>query len=124
VELWPNGSFEIPLQPAWEHSVLVLRGDVALEKVELAGHKLHYLGTHRQSVAFTSRQGGRALILGGPPFPEKILMWWNFVARTPEELAAAREDWVERRRFAEVKAYRGPRLDAPSLAGFRPRVSG
>jgi len=43
-------------------------------------------------------------------------MWWNFVARTPEEIAQARTDWEERRRFGEVVAYAGPRLAAPDLA--------
>jgi hypothetical protein len=55
------------------------------------------------------------LLIGGPPFPETILMWWNFVARTPEEIAEARTDWEERRRFGDVKAYDGPRLSAPAL---------
>jgi len=59
------------------------------------------------------------LLIGGPPFPEKILMWWNFVARTPEEIAQARADWQSHRRFGEVK-YQGPRLDAPSLKRFAP----
>ena len=58
------------------------------------------------------------LLIGGLPFPEKVLMWWNFVARTPEEIAGAREDWEQRRRFGDVKAYQGSRLNAPSLIRF------
>ena len=42
-------------------------------------------------------------------------MWWNFVARTPDEIAQARADWEAQRRFGEVKAYAGPRLAAPAL---------
>ena len=42
-------------------------------------------------------------------------MWWNFVARTAEEIAAAREDWQEGRRFGEVRGYAGSRLEAPPL---------
>ena len=40
-------------------------------------------------------------------------MWWNFVARTTDEIVAAREDWQAGRRFGEVRGYAGPRLDAP-----------
>ena len=40
-------------------------------------------------------------------------MWWNFVARTAEEIVAAREDWQAGRRFGEVRGYPGARLDAP-----------
>ena len=58
------------------------------------------------------------LLLGGPPFPEPIVMWWNFVARTPQEIADARTDWEQHRRFGDVPAYDGPRLEAPSLARF------
>jgi redox-sensitive bicupin YhaK (pirin superfamily) len=60
-------------------------------------------------------RGARLLLIGGPPFPEPILMWWNFVARTPEVIAAARTAWEQRQGFGEVKAYQGPRLSAPPL---------
>ena len=76
---------------------------------------LYYLGTTRTEACVSSRGGGRLLLIGGPPFPETILMWWNFVARTPDEIAEARADWEARRRFGDVPAYHGPRLDAPSL---------
>ena len=57
-------------------------------------------------------------MIGGPPFVETIFMWWNFVAGSPDEIAEARTDWEERRRFGEVRAYDGPRLSAPSLERF------
>ena len=69
----------------------------------------------RAEAGFSSAQGARLLLIGGEPFGETIIMWWNFVARTPDEIAQAREDWEGHRRFGEVKAYAGPRLDAPSL---------
>jgi hypothetical protein len=48
-------------------------------------------------------------------------MWWNFVGRTHEEIAEAREDWMQhQQRFGEVTAYRGARLPAPELAKLAP----
>jgi len=79
---------------------------------------LYYLGANRSEAAFTSRSGGRLLAIGGPPFPETILMWWNFVARTPQEIADARTDWEAGRRFGDVSGYSGARLAAPSLLKF------
>jgi hypothetical protein len=76
---------------------------------------LYYLGTHRTEVTVTSTAGAGCLLIGGPPFPETILMWWNFVARTPDEIRDARDDWEAHRRFGEVVAYDGPRLPAPDL---------
>ena len=106
----------VPLDPAFEHAMLVLQGDAALDGQALAADTLYYLGCARSAADVTSRAGGRLLVIGGPPFPETILMWWNFVARTPEELAQARTDWESRQqRFGEVAAYRGDRLAAPPL---------
>ena len=69
----------------------------------------------RTQAAFASQSGARVLLIGGPPFPEAILMWWNFVARTPEEIRDARDDWESGRRFGAVTAYKGQRLHAPEL---------
>jgi hypothetical protein len=95
------------LDVAYEYAALVLNGDCSLEGQPLQERVLYYLGANRSAVCFTSRSGGRLLLVGGPPFPEKILMWWNFVARTPQEIADARTDWEERRRFGEVTGYSG-----------------
>ena len=84
-----------------------MSGDCALDGERLEPRMLYYLGTKRSEAGFSSEGGGRVLLIGGPPFPEMILMWWNFVARTPEEITQACTDWEERRRFGEVKAYNG-----------------
>jgi quercetin 2,3-dioxygenase len=115
VQVHPRAQVTLPLRPVDEHALIVLGGDCSVEGQRLDSGVLYYLGTRRSEVCLSSREGGRVLLVGGPPFPETILMWWNFVARTPQEIADARTDWEERRRFGEVPAYGGPRLDAPSL---------
>jgi redox-sensitive bicupin YhaK (pirin superfamily) len=118
VNLPPRGAATIPLAADFEHAVLVMSGDCAIEGREVAPRMLHYLGTRRPDAHFTSRAGGRLLLIGGPPFGETVLMWWNFVARTPEEIEQARTDWEERRRFGDVGAYTGSRMHAPPLVRF------
>ena len=118
LEVHPKHQTEFAIEPAFEHALLVLAGDAELDGQTLEPRRLYYLGTQRTSIALKSETGGRLLLIGGPPFPEPILMWWNFVARTPDEIAAARADWEAHRRFGEVTAYQGPRLDAPALARF------
>lgn len=108
-------ALDLPLDPAFEHAVLTLDGDASVDSRPLADRTLYYLGTGRTEARVSSRGGGRLLLVGGPPFPETILMWWNFVARTPDEIAEARADWEARRRFGDVLAYNGPRLSAPEL---------
>jgi redox-sensitive bicupin YhaK (pirin superfamily) len=115
VQVHPRHELVLPLDPAYEHAILVMSGDCALNGQPLAPRMLHYLGTTRSDACFSSSSEGRVLLIGGPPFPETILMWWNFVARTPEEIAQARADWEEQHRFGPVTAYTGPRLTAPAL---------
>ena len=108
-------TLHLPLRADFEYAVLVLSGDCRLEGQPLRERVLYYLGMQRSDVAFASQSGARLLLVGGPPFPEAILMWWNFVARTPEEISEARADWERGLRFGDVTAYKGPRLSAPEL---------
>jgi redox-sensitive bicupin YhaK (pirin superfamily) len=104
----------LPLNQKFEHALLVLSGDVALDGQPLEGETLHYLGLGRDELHLQGRDA-RVLLIGGEPFREPILIWWNFVARTKDEMAAARQDWAERRRFGEVTNYRGERIHAPEF---------
>ncbi len=105
----------LPLDPAFEHALLVLDGDVTLEGQPLEPRLLYAMDTGRTELALSSPTGARVLLIGGAPFGETILMWWNFVARTPDEIRDARDDWESHRRFGEVTAYEGPRLSAPDV---------
>jgi quercetin 2,3-dioxygenase len=118
VQIHAGSEFELDLDSGFEHALLVLSGDCNFEQTELEERMLYYLGSGRSSVSITSRAGSRVLFIGGPPFPETILMWWNFVARTPEELSQARADWVAQRRFGQVAGEHGARLAAPDLMRF------
>ena len=104
------------LDPSYEHALLLLQGDVTFEGRALGENVLNILDVGRPSASLRSREGGRVLLVGGPPFSEQILMWWNFVARTRDEIAQARTDWEQHRRFGEVTGYPGPRMEAPDLA--------
>ena len=118
LQVYAGHTLTLPLQPDFEHAVLVLSGDAMLADQRLDERVLYYLGTTRSEAQVSSRRGCRLLLIGGPPFPEQILMWWNFVARTQEEIAHAHADWEQGQRFGEVAAYKGPRLSAPSLVRF------
>jgi hypothetical protein len=118
VQVHQGHAMMLPLNPTYEHAILVMSGDCALDGDRLEPRMLYYLGTTRSAAGFSSRGGGRVLLIGGPPFPEAILMWWNFVARTPDEITQACADWEGHRRFGEVKGYDGPRLSAPPLKRF------
>src|SRR3989441_125734 len=105
----------LPIDPHFEHAVLLVEGHVALGDRMLEPATLHYLGSGREQLALAVRAGARLVLLGGEPFGERIVMWWNFVARTPEEIVEARDDWEQGRRFGAVQAYVGERIPAPPL---------
>ncbi|HEY3941793.1 MAG TPA: pirin family protein [Acidimicrobiales bacterium] len=98
-----SGSTTAPLDPAFEHALVVTIGRVMVEgQVATPGH-LVYLGRGRAEVTLSVAEPARALLLGGVPFAEQLLMWWNFVARTRQEIEAAHVDWAtDSGRFGRV----------------------
>lgn len=118
LDIFSGKRVEIEINPEFEHAVLVLSGDSILGGQNLEMKTLYYLGPNRHCIPFQSTHGSRMLLIGGIPFQEKILMWWNFVARTPLEIARARADWEETDRFGIVRGKHEKRLSAPSLARF------
>jgi redox-sensitive bicupin YhaK (pirin superfamily) len=111
------GSPTIPVEPDFEHAVLVTSGAVTIDGETVEPGWLGYLGTGRDSVTLEHDGDAHVAILGGEPFGEEIYMWWNFVARSADEIREARNDWAEGRRFPEVEGFEGKRLEVPEFLG-------
>lgn len=120
----------VRLDPTFEHGILVDGGPVRVGTEQVAAHDLVYLPPGRRSVALHAQEAaGRVLILGGTPFGEQIVMWWNFIGRDHEEIVASRELWqsrVEHDADTPFGAfdYPGDPLPAPPLPGVRLRPRG
>ncbi|MCC5811866.1 MAG: pirin family protein [Ectothiorhodospiraceae bacterium] len=108
----------IPLEPRFEHALLSLRGTVTAAGEVFAPGTLLYLGTGRTHLAVELSEASQALVIGGQPFGEDILLWWNFVARSAEEIHQATEDWNAGRRFGSVDGTPLPRIPAPDTGGM------
>jgi redox-sensitive bicupin YhaK (pirin superfamily) len=128
--LGPRAEISLDVRREFEHGVLVDVGRVLLEGTELARAELGYRppGTDRLRLANPTAGAARVMLLGGASFTEPILMWWNFVGRSHEEIAGFREEWeTGSERFGRVEGYRGPvqRLPAPPMPAVRikPRLS-
>ncbi len=120
---------ELPLDPDFEHGVLLDTGRVSVAGTDVKPSDLAYLpvGASRCELVNHGAEPARLLLIGGEPFQEQILMWWNFVGRTHEEIVAFREAWQgESDQFGSVDGYAGPvqRLPAPALPGvtLKPRA--
>jgi quercetin 2,3-dioxygenase len=107
---------EVPLEPDFEYGLLASSGSVSVEGAPLERGAMLYLGTGRSSLRLSAADASRLLLLGGEPFEEHLVMWWNFVGRTGEEIADYAEQWnAESARFGAVVGYDGARLEAPPL---------
>jgi quercetin 2,3-dioxygenase len=93
VELDLHASTTVPLRPDWEYALVVLQGELAVNGQPLGPGRLGYLGEDRAELPVEVREPTRVVLLGGEPFPEPVLMWWNFVARTQQEVEDAWRAW-------------------------------
>ncbi|WP_292848408.1 pirin family protein [Microbacterium sp.] len=130
----------LPLRPAWEYGLvgvdgtlsveagLAVRrdddtpapGDGASDVAALEPEHLLYLGLGRDDVVVSSETGATVFLLGGEPFEDEIVMWWNFVARTHDEIAEARAAWeAGAARFGRVVGHGEERIPAPPLPAIR-----
>lgn len=110
---------DLPLDPAFEHGVMALEGVAAVAGESLSPGTLLYFAPGRDRLAVEAPAAARLLLIGGAPFGEEILLWWNFVGRTPAEMHRARRDWLAGERFGRVTGARGAPLVAPELPGLR-----
>lgn len=128
IDLEPGARIELPVEHSWEYGVLVDSGPVGVEGAEVQRSDLAYLAPGREVLALTAGDGGgRVVLLGGTPFEEQLVMWWNFVGRSHDDVAAARERWQDdvigggdaSGPFGTVTGYDGRALPAPTLPTVR-----
>ena len=110
-----------------ELGVLVDRGTVTVNGEEVAAHELAFVPPG-EGLVVEALDDTRVLVIGGPPFGEEVVMWWNFVGRSHEEVVEARGDWqaqladgvdhVVHGRFGLVGGGL-PAIPAPPLPGVR-----
>ncbi|MVU83993.1 pirin family protein [Nocardia sp. ET3-3] len=112
---------DLPLNPEFEHAVLVIEGGLGIDGTRVEPGSLFYLGSDRESIRLHDTDGAHLLLLGGEPFGEDLVMWWNFVARSHEEIEQARNDWEKHDigRFADIAGHTpDQRIPAPPLPGL------
>ena len=120
-----GGPAHIPLDPGFEHGLVAVTGTMRVEGQPLAHRQLRYLPPGATSVTLETDEPALALLIGGEPFDEPLVMWWNFVGRDHDEIVAARDDWeAQHPRFGQVDGHDGARIPAPPMPPLRlkPRV--
>ena len=135
LELAAGSHIALPLDPTFEHGLLVDDGAVTVDDARATVAELVVLPAGRTYVRLTAGDAPtRLLILGGPPAGDETVLWWGLAAPDHEGIATARADWAAQRtrrahgadrtaRFGRVDDGAAP-ATAPDLAGIRLRVPG
>jgi redox-sensitive bicupin YhaK (pirin superfamily) len=106
---------ELALAHGHEHLIFAAAGRARVEDRDIAPGNQLYLASGRAQVRLTAAAGTVLFLLGGQPLGEPLLMWWNFVGRTPADIIEATRDWARGGRFGQVAGYHGAPLAAPPL---------
>jgi redox-sensitive bicupin YhaK (pirin superfamily) len=125
----PSGcTVELPVDESFEHGVLLDRGSVAIDGLEVPISHLAFREVGARSIRLSAGgEGARLLLIGGAPFGESIVMWWNFIGRSHDEIVQFRNDWQSdviahadpAGIFGAIPGYRGSALPAPELPAVR-----
>ncbi|MFW7415609.1 pirin family protein [Demequina sp. SO4-18] len=120
-----GATVHLPLEQAWEHGLALIDGDMTVRDDEAAlpdvtEGDILYLGNRRSEATVSTTSGARIFLLGGEPFPDDLVMWWNFVGRSHDEVAEARRAWEAREsRFGHVVGHDDTRVPAPPMPEVR-----
>lgn len=128
-----GASLELSVDESFEHGIIVDTGTVDVENSTLERAELGYIPAGSTSLALRNSgpDEARMLLLGGPPFGEQVIMWWNFMGRQHEDIEAYRAAWqsgsshADGGQFGRVEGYvskdgtRDFRLPAPELPNTR-----
>lgn len=106
----------LELNPQFEYGVLVLDHQAVINGHELTQENMLVIETTHDNLHLQMQKGSRILLIGGEPFDSEILLWWNLVARSTEEIKTARDQWINHdARFGDIPKYLGDRLVAPVM---------
>lgn len=104
----------VPVEPAFEYGVLVVEGEVSVNESAVVEGQLHYIPQGKQQISLSSKNGAKLILLGGEPFSEKIVMWWNFIGRSHDEIVKMREEWQSQSpKYPTFEDRIGGRIPAP-----------
>ena len=110
-------STQMPLNSQFEHGFMLASGELTVNGQSVPVSGLYFVAAGAESANIEASPGSIVIMLGGQPFGEKILMWWNFIGRTHQDIAKARQDWNlgDHLRFPGFEDSIGGRIPAPDL---------
>jgi redox-sensitive bicupin YhaK (pirin superfamily) len=115
-----SGASTVPLRPDFEHAILAVDGEALVGGHEIVHRQMRYLAPGRSEVMIHVPTATTLLLIGGEPFEEELVMWWNFIGRSHEDIVQARLDWDESaERFGHVAGHGNQVIPAPPMPEVR-----
>jgi redox-sensitive bicupin YhaK (pirin superfamily) len=110
-------SFFLELDPNFEYAIIPFAGDLQINGDSVnSGHLYFSEIGHTQIQVQSMSQAAKFILLGGAPFTEPLVMWWNFIGRSHEEILEMRSEWETRSAlFGIVQDEIQSRIPAPEL---------
>src|ERR1035437_233643 len=95
ITLQAGQTLRMDVDTTFEHGVLIDTGAVTVARTSASSGQLVHVpaGVGQLTVTASADEEARVLLLGGEPLGEEIVMWWNFIGRTHEEIVAYRKLW-------------------------------
>jgi len=116
-----TGTVEIPVDVENEHAVVPIDQPVLVGETIVEPGWIGLVPVGQEAVRLDVKAAGaRVMLLGGEPLGERIQMWWNFVARTRDEITDAWRAWEagDTDRFGPVPT-KLERIEAPAPPWIR-----
>ncbi|MBA2560646.1 MAG: pirin family protein [Propionibacteriales bacterium] len=142
-ELVVDGEVSLRVRPDFEYGVLAIDAGLVVQRQRVEMSEIAYVGGDLDTIELSSDGPRRAFLLGGAPFDEDIVMWWNFLGRSHDEIVEARRVWNDevtryqtldesgdsgslggRLRFGIVRGFDGDPLLAPPMPTTRLKARG
>jgi len=135
VTLPAGHSLDVTINAGHEHGILCDTGSLTVGGVVARPGEILFqpAGPSTITLEASPSEPTRVLALGGKPFGEQIVMWWNFIGRSHEEIVAFREEWQRQRadrapgapgRYGAFPAEWEHTVPAPELPNVRLRSRG
>ena len=117
----PAGTMtQLPINESYEYGLLMVAGDLRVNDEQVPSECLYYQALGSEEFKIESTGGAKVVLLGGVPFGEEIVMWWNFIGRTHEEIEEMRLDWESQsNRFPAFEDQVHGRIPAPAMPNLR-----
>lgn len=101
--LAPGASIRLEVRRDFEHAILAEDATITVNSAAVGHRALAYIPPGSDTVEVSAgSDGARVILLGGVPLGEKIVMWWNFIGRTHDEIVEYRRRYQAELGFEDV----------------------